>query len=82
LRNTKADLEELGEDMTESKYAELIDTLTGHDVQIMDESGYRATYDILADLAKVWDELSSTEKAALETNIAGKRVPERTAMCA
>ena len=83
LRNTTVDLEELGEEMTEAKYEDLVSTLTDAGVQLRDLNGeYRSTYDIISDLAAKWDDLSSMTQAALATNIAGKRVPVRTVMCA
>lgn len=69
--------------MTEAKYEELVSTLTDAGVQLRDLNGeYRSTYDIISDLAAKWDDLSSMTQAALATNIAGKRVPVRTVMCA
>lgn len=74
MRNTTVDLEELGEDMTTSKYEELISALTDTGVALRDVNGeYRSTYDIMSDLAKKWDSLTSMQKAALATNIAGTR---------
>ena len=83
LRNVKTELDELGEVMTEAKYQDLVNSLTDAKVSLVDQNGeLRSTYDILKDLAAVWDELSSSEQAALASNIAGKRVPGRTEMCA
>lgn len=83
LRNVKTELDDLGETMTEAKYQELVSSLTDAKVSLVDQNGeLRSTYDILKDLAAVWDDLSSGEQAALATNIAGKRVPGRTEMCA
>lgn len=74
LRNTTVDLEELGEDMTQSKYEELVSTLTKAGVALRDVNGeYRSTYDIMKDLAAVWDRLGSMEQSALMTAIAGTR---------
>lgn len=83
LRNTTTDLEELGEDMTDAKYDELVKKLTDLKVSLVDVNGeYRSTYDIMADIAKQWENMSSMEQAALATAIAGKLVPVRTEMCA
>lgn len=83
LRNVKTELDDLGETMTEAKYQELVSSLTDAKVSLVDQNGeLRSTYEILKDLAAVWDDLSSGEQAALATNIAGKRVPGRTEMCA
>jgi TP901 family phage tail tape measure protein len=74
LRNTKAELDDLGEAMTAPKYGELVDALTKHNVKLTEANGeYRATYDIMKDLASVWDEMTSQEQAALATQIAGVR---------
>lgn len=74
LRNTTVDLEELGEEMTESKYEELVSTLTKAGVALRDMNGeYRSTYDIMKDLAAVWDNLTSMQQSALMTAIAGNR---------
>lgn len=75
LRNTTADLEELGEtDFTKSKYQELVQALTKYKVSLKDINGeYRSTYDIMHDLADVWGELGTQERAALATAIAGTR---------
>ena len=75
LRNTQADLEELGEtDFTTSKYNELVQALTAYKVSLTDINGeYRSTYDIMYDLASVWGTLTSQERAALATSIAGTR---------
>lgn len=84
IRNTSAELEELGEEsMTKSKYEELVKTLTDGGVQLRDAltGEYRSTYDIIKDLAAKWDDLSSMEQSAITTALAGKLVPECTVMC-
>lgn len=74
LRNTTVDLEELGEDMTKSKYEELVQTLTDYNVRLTDINGeYRSTYAIMKDIAAQWHNLTSMEQAALATQIAGVR---------
>lgn len=74
LRNTKADLEELGEDMTEAKYEELVKTLTGVGVTLTDvNNNYRSTYDIMKDIADAWDKMNDERKSALVTQLAGTR---------
>jgi hypothetical protein len=83
LRNTKAELDDLGEVMTTAKYEELVKMLTDHQVALTNINGeYRSTYDILLDIANQWDNLTSMEQAALATEISGKLVPVRTEMCA
>lgn len=60
--------------MTTPKYEELVKSLTDTGVALRDVNGeFRSTYDIIADIAKQWDKMSSTEQAALITNIAGTR---------
>ena len=78
IRNTKAELDELGEELDEkyntvAKYRQELLGLTG--VDILDETGknFRATYDILKDLADVWGTLNSTQQAAVTTMLAGTR---------
>lgn len=75
LRNTKTELDELGEEvLTEAKYQELISTLTKYKVSLTDVNGeYRGTYNILYDIAQVWDTLDSSEQSALATAIAANR---------
>lgn len=69
--------------MTEAKYEEVVQKLTDFGVALKDVNGnYRSTYDIMADIAKKWDSLSSMQQSALATELSGKRVPVRTEMCA
>lgn len=78
IRNTKAELDELGEELDEkyntvAKYQKELLGLTG--VDILDATGknFRATYDILKDLADVWGTLTSAQQAAVTTMLAGTR---------
>lgn len=74
LRSTKTELDELGETMTEAEYGDLIAALTKYNVALTDMNGeFRSTYDIVADIAAIWDELSTMEQAALANAIAGVR---------
>lgn len=74
LRNTKTDLDELGEEMTTAKYEAVVKALTDANVALRDTTGeYRSTYDIMKDIAAQWDKLSNTRQAALATEIAGTR---------
>ncbi len=75
LRNTKAELDELGEVVTEAKYQELVDMITGHGVSLVDEQtgDLRSTYDVLKDIAAIWKDIGINERAALATQIAGVR---------
>lgn len=74
LRSTKTELDELGESMTEAEYGDLVASLTKYNVALTDAAGnFRSTYDIVADIAAKWEDLSSTEQAALANAIAGVR---------
>ncbi len=74
IRNTKTELDELGEAMEEAKYEELVKALTDQKVALVDLNGeYRSTYDIIKDVAAVWGEMTSKEQAAMATALAGTR---------
>lgn len=75
IRNTTAELEELGEDtITTSKYEEMVSLLTKHNVQLRDANGeYRSTYAIMSDISDIWATLRSDEQAALTTTLAATR---------
>lgn len=74
IRNTKSELDELGETMTTATYDEAVQMLTDHSVALKDVNGeYRSTYDIMKDIADVWDDMTSMEQAALATDLSGTR---------
>lgn len=75
LNRVTTELDDLGEVMTEAKYQELLDALTKGGVQIKDSiSGeLRSTYDILKDLAAVWDQLDTMSQSAIKEALAGTR---------
>ena len=74
IRNTKTELDDLGEVMTEANYEELVSTLTDAGVRLTDINGeYRSTYDIMADIAAKWDEMNSMQQAAMATALSGTR---------
>lgn len=74
IRNTKTELDALGETENFAKYDQLVQSLTRYNVSLTDITGqYRSTYDILQDIAGIWDQLDSMEQAALATQIAGVR---------
>ena len=74
LRNTKTDLEELGEDMTEANYQELVQQLTKFRVSLTDANGeFRSTYAIMKDIAAQWDNMTNMEQSALATAMSGTR---------
>lgn len=74
IRNTTAELDELGETMTEASYEELVQMLTDCNVALTDVNGeYRSTYDIMSDIAAQWANMTSMEQAGLATAMAGTR---------
>lgn len=78
IRGMKGELEELGEDVGDdvdsiSKMQTQILNMTHGKVNIFDdEDNFRNIYDIMKDIAEVYDDLSSTDQAALLETIAGK----------
>lgn len=77
IRKTKTELDDLGEAMTEAEYDDLVNALTKYNVKITDVNGeFRSTYDIIKDIAAIWDTLDSKSQAALTEKLAGKLVPE------
>ncbi len=74
IRNTKTELDELGEEMSEASYEELVQQLTDFNVALTTANGeYRSTYDIMSDIANQWDNMTSMEQAALATAMSGTR---------
>lgn len=74
IRKTDSELDDLGEAMTESAYEDLVGALTKYNVALRDANGeYRDTYDIMKDIAGAWDQMSSSEQAALAELAAGNR---------
>lgn len=74
IRNTKTELDDLGEAMTDADYDALVRGLTKANVALTDAQGnFRSTYDIVKDLAKVWNQLSNIDQAALAKTLAGTR---------
>lgn len=60
--------------MTSAKYDSLIKSLAKLDIALVDMNGeYRATYDIMADIASKWDSMTTMEQAALADVVAGTR---------
>lgn len=88
LRAAKTEAEEAGEstDGMASSVAALrseLKALTGGKVDIMvDEDTFKSTYQILSDIADVWEELSETSQSNILNLIGGKLLPRRTVMCA
>lgn len=78
IRGSVAELEEAGEEVDElvqstSKMRDEIKGLSGVDIMESDGETYRSTYNILVDIAKVWDKLSDVNQATLLEDLAGKR---------
>ena len=74
IRKTDTELDDLGESMTSAKYDSLVKSLADLNVALVDVNGeYRATYDIMADIASKWDSMTTMEQAALADVIAGTR---------
>lgn len=78
IRGMKGELEELGEEVDDnvdsiSKIQTQILNLTHGKVNIFDDAGnFRNIYDIMADISKIYNELSDTDRASLLEIIAGK----------
>ena len=76
IRGMKTELEEAGEETdgmvtSTAKLEQSIKALTG--VEIMqDKDTFRSTYDILNDIASVWDDLTDANRASVLEQIAGK----------
>lgn len=74
IRKTKTELDDLGEAMTDADYEAMVNGLTRAGVSLKDANGeFRSTYDIIKDIASVWDKLSSMEQAGLATTLSGTR---------
>lgn len=82
IRNTKTELDELGESVTEAEYNNIVETLTNITladgskvkVSLKDANGeLRSTYDIIKDIASVWKYMGANEQAALAETLAGTR---------
>lgn len=63
--------------MTDAEYNDLVAALTKYNVKITDANGeFRETYEIISDIAAIWDKLDINSQAALTEKLAGKLVPE------
>lgn len=78
IRNTKTELDSLGESMSSAEYDNIVQTLTKYKVSLTDSDGnLRNTYDIIKDIAGVAKELKATspnDYAALAETLAGTRM--------
>lgn len=59
--------------MVIADYEKAVSTLSGAGVKFMDNGEFRSTYDILKDIADVWDQISSADQAAIAETLAGTR---------
>lgn len=82
IRNTKTELDALGETVTDAEYNNIVETLTNITladgskvkVSLKDANGeLRSTYDIIKDIASVWKYMGANEQAALAETLAGTR---------
>lgn len=82
IRNTKTELDALGETVTDAEYNNIVETLTNITladgskvkVSLKDANGeLRSTYDIIKDIASVWKYMGDNEQAALAETLAGTR---------
>lgn len=77
IRSSTAELEEMGETVDDlvksaSKYRAEIKALSGVDIMLDDEN-YKSTYQILKEIAAVWDHMTDIKQASLLEDLAGKR---------
>ena len=77
IRGAETELEELGEETDEytkttSKLRDLVQSLTGFDIMI-DEDTFKDVYEIILGIGKEWDNLTDVEQASLGEALAGKR---------
>lgn len=74
IRKTKTELDDLGETMETADYDKIVQQLTHFNVSLTDVNGeYRSTYDIMADIATKWNDMTSMEQAALAEALSGNR---------
>ncbi len=77
IRSSTAELEAMGETVDDlvkssSDLRNEIMALSGVDI-MLDENTYKSTYQILNEIAKVWDRLNDVQQATLLEDLAGKR---------
>ena len=87
LRQSTTELEELGEDLdpsynTKSSYRDRLLAITGVDILEEDQQTYKSTFQILQELAAVWDELADIDQASVVGMVAGKRLCPTVQKCA
>ena len=88
LRAAKTEAEDAGEStdgMAESVSKlrdELLSLTNGRlDIQI-DENTFKSTYQIMKELSAIWGSLTDITQANILELIGGRRLPQRTVMCA
>ena len=87
LRGMKGQLEELGEEVDEnveslSKMQTHILNLTNGKVNIFkDDGSFKSTYEIMKEIAAIYDELDDTAAADLLETVAGIGLPEYIVIC-
>lgn len=77
LRGAKTELEEAGEDTegmatSTAKLRDSLKALAGVDI-LEDNNTFKSTFQIMRELATVWDDLSDMNQAAIIEQVAGKR---------
>jgi len=75
MTRSETELNELGESLDDViSTPKLQAFMRTFGIEILDAQGeLRSTYDILLDLSKVWDDLSSTQRASIAEKLAGTR---------
>ena len=86
LRQSSTELEDLGEELDEaynttSKYQAKLKAMTGVDILEEDGKTFKSTYQILDELAAVWESLSDIDRSSVVYMVAGKRLPEYIVIC-
>ena len=78
LRQSSTELEDLGEELDEaynttSKYQAKLKAMTGVDILEEDGKTFKSTYQILDELAAVWESLSDIDRSSVVYMVAGIR---------
>ena len=78
IRSATAELEEAGEDTdgmvtSTADLQKMVKSMTGYDILEEDGKTFKSIYDIVLNIAKVWDSLSDVNQSALLQALAGKQ---------
>lgn len=74
IRKNFDELNDLGETIDNDKYKEMVAILSGKGMNLTNANGeFRSTYDILKDIASVWNELTTMQQNTIVEVIAGTR---------